>query len=56
MLSIRNSLQIIKLKVKRQGFPGGAVDKNLPADGGDTGSIQEDPTCRRATKPMRHNY
>ena len=39
-------------------FPGGAVVKNPPANAGDTGSSPglEDPTCRRATKPMRHNY
>ena len=37
-------------------FPGGAVVKNRPANAGDTGSIWEDPTCRGATKPMRHNY
>ena len=38
-----------------QGFPGGAVVKNPPANAGDTGS-SPDPTCRGATKPMRHNY
>ena len=39
-------------------FPGGAVVKNLPDNAGDTSSIPglEDSTCRRATKPMRHNY
>ena len=42
-------------------FPGGAVVKNLPAIAGDTGSspgplVQEDPTCRGATKPVCHNY
>ena len=29
--------------------------KNPPANAGETGSIP-DPTCRRATKPMHHNY
>ena len=31
--------------------------KNPPANAGDTGSILvlEDPTCRGATKPVRHN-
>ena len=31
---------------------------NLPANAGDKGSIptREDPTCHRATKPVRHNY
>ena len=39
-------------------FSGGAVVKNPPANAGDTDSslLWEDPTCRRATKPMRHNY
>ena len=39
-------------------FPGAAVVKNPPASAGDTGSSpgREDPTCRGATKPMRHNY
>ena len=40
-------------------FPGGAVVKNPPANNaGDTGSIPgpEDPTCHKATKPVRHNY
>ena len=30
--------------------------KNPPADAGDTGSIPEDPTCRRATKLTCLNY
>ena len=39
-------------------FPGDAVGKNPPANAGDMGwsLAQEDPTCRRATKPMHHNY
>ena len=39
-------------------FPGGSVVKNLPANAGDTGLtlVWEDPTCRGAAKPMRHNY
>ena len=39
-------------------FPGGAVDRNLPASAGDPGSIpiREDPTFRGATKPVSHNY
>ena len=43
--------------LNRESFPGGAV-VNLPASAGDTGSslVQEDPTCHRATKPVRHNY
>ena len=36
------------------GFPGGVMDKNLPAGAGDTSSIpgREDPTGRGATKPV----
>ena len=39
-------------------FPGGAVDKNLSANAGDTVWIlvQEDPTCLGTTKSMQHNY
>ena len=39
-------------------FPGGAVVKNLPANAGTQvwSLVQEDPTCRGATKPMCHNY
>ena len=39
-------------------FPGGAVVKNPPADAGDTvrSLVREHPTCRRATKPVCHNY
>ena len=44
-------------KVEVGNFPGGTVDKNLPANTEDMGSILvwEDFTCRRATKPVRHN-
>ena len=37
-------------------FPGGPGVKNLPAVLGDKGSIPEDPTCCRATRPTCHNY
>ena len=39
-------------------FPIGAMDKNLPANAGDTGSILglEDSICCRATKPVHHNH
>ena len=45
-------------KPENRYFPGGAVVKNSPANAGDTGSIPgwENPTSRRATKPVRHNY
>ena len=41
-----------------EGFRGDSVVKNLPVNLGDMGSILvwEDPTCRGATKPARHNY
>ena len=41
----------------RQDVPGGPVDKNQPANVGDTGSISgpEDPTCCKATKSMYHS-
>ena len=37
---------------KHRVFPGGSVVKNPPASAGDV----EDPTFRKATKPMGHNY
>ena len=44
--------------MREEGFPGGSVVKNPPANAGDMGSISdpEDPTCRGANKPMRRNY
>ena len=43
---------------KSSGFPGGSVVKNcLPMQGTRVRAlVQEDPTCRGATKPMCHNY
>ena len=45
-------------KTNKQGFPGGAVVKNPPANTEDLGSSPGpgDPTCRGATKPVHHNY
>ena len=39
-------------------FPGGKMDKNLPAnvENMDGSLVQEDPTCLEATKPVHHNY
>ena len=39
------------------GFPSGTVAKNLPANAGTQvrALVQEDPICRGATKPVRHN-
>ena len=31
-------INLFKLKIKSEGFPGGAVVENLPANAGDTGS------------------
>ena len=38
-------------------FPGGTVDRNLPANAGDTGSVPGLGRLhmQRATKPVRHN-
>ena len=38
----------------KRDFPGGPVVKNLPASAEDMGLslVQEDPTCRRASKPV----
>ena len=33
-------------------LPGGRVDKNPPADAGNTDQVQQDSTCRGATKPV----
>ena len=39
------------------GPPGGTVNRNLPTNAGDTGSISlEDPTHWGAIKPVRHSY
>ena len=46
------------LKTMLQGFPGGTVVKNLPANAGTRvqALVWEDLTCRGATKPTCHNY
>ena len=42
----------------KQDFPSSPVDKNLPANAGDMGSIPglRHATCQKATQPMHHNY
>ena len=55
------SLTVVRCYLKilaNQDFPGGAVVKNPSAMQGTQAQalVQEDPTCRRATKPMRHKY
>ena len=54
---LKLSIFLIYLK-HVQGFSGGAVVKNLPANAGDTGLIPgpEDPTCCEATKSVQHSY
>ena len=48
----------IALEIRDRDFPGGAVVKNPPANAGTPvrARVWEDPTCREATKPVRHNY
>ena len=54
----RYTTDVSNLKSTDRDFPGGAVVKNLPANAGDMVRtlVREDPTCRGATKPVRHNY
>ena len=53
-LGLSNSIS----KILFWDFPGGAVVKNPPANAGIQvrALVREDPTCRRATRPVRHNY
>ena len=46
------------LKIVFVYFPGGTVDKNLPANAGDMvwSLFREDNTCYGTTKPVHHNY
>ena len=48
----------VVIKVPSLDLPGGAVVKNPPANAGAwvQSLAREDPTCRGATEPMRHNY
>ena len=48
---------MLKINVS-EGFPGGLVVKNPPANAGDMGLIpvQEDATCCGVTKSLRHKY
>ena len=55
MLSSRGSFQPRKF----WDFPGGTMDKNPPANAGDSRIqplVQEDSTCLGANKPMHQNY
>ena len=46
------------IKTTQEGFPGGSVVENPPANAGDTGSIPDwaDHTGRRAAKPVHRSY
>ena len=46
------SLMTYMQKISTRDFPGGSVVKNLPANEFPS-LVQEDPTCRGATKPTR---
>ena len=54
-----NVTDVIKISYRKcRDFLGGTVVKNPPANAGDTvrALVPVDPTCRRATKPVHHNY
>ena len=57
LLRVNEFFQKFECKTTDQGFPGGAVVKNrLPMQGTRVRSlVWEDPTCRGAKKPQRHN-
>ena len=57
MGSRMEALEIL-VRVIGEGFPGGTVVENLPANAGGTDSslVWEDPTCRGANRPVNHNY
>ena len=54
----RRNKNFYSTKRGQEGFPGGSVVKNPPANARDMGLILDpgDPTCCRAAKPMHHNY
>ena len=58
LIIYNNLLKEVYKIVTFSGFPGGAVVKNPPANAGDTvrSMVRKDPSCRRATKPVLHNY
>ena len=49
--------KVLLENVKFQGFPGGSMVKNPPANAGDMGSIpdREDPTCLGAARSVCHS-
>ena len=54
----QKTLKLLIKETHSLDFPGGTVVKNpLPKLGTQVRAlVQEDPTCRGATKPVRHNY
>ena len=57
LLQLRMFSSLVK-KIILDDFPGGPVDRNLPAEQGTQvqSLVGEDPTCHRATKPMPHTH
>ena len=53
-LVIKNLNHLVKNEAA--GFLGGPVVKNLLINARDKGLVQENPTCREPTKPVRHHY
>ena len=56
--SIRGSAMKTYVKMLLKDFPGGTVDKNLPASAGECvqSQVWEDSICHGTTKPVHHNY
>lgn len=54
----KDVLCIQEMHIEGMGFSHGSAVKNLPPKAGDMGVTlyPEDPTCRGATRPMRHSY
>ena len=50
------SLFCVSIKVSGEDFLVGPVVGNPPANSGDQFLVQEDPTCRKATRLAHHNY
>ena len=49
---VKKRIAIHKTKTTHRDFPGGTMDRNLPAQAGDMSSIPGP----RALKPMHHNH
>ena len=55
---VRGKVNVEVKKIKTWDIPNDPMVKNPPDNAGDSGWIpgNQDPTCHRAAKPMRHNY